>query len=69
MKRHSILVLAVVLFNTFSANAVLYSIIDLGTLGEDRSHAYSINNNGQIVGYTSNSALNHSTFSVRNKDN
>lgn len=43
---------------SISSTETLYEIIDLGTLGEDTSSASSINNNGQIVGRTSNSPLN-----------
>jgi probable HAF family extracellular repeat protein len=39
-----------------SANAVNYSIIDLGTLGGSESKAYGINNSGQVVGFAQTSA-------------
>lgn len=45
-----IIYLFAVLFLGNTANAVQYEIIDLGSLGGNRSYAYDINDKGQIVG-------------------
>lgn len=52
MKRaNPILLFVITLFLPACANA-FYKVIDLSTLGGDLSEAYSINDNGQIVGWT-----------------
>ena len=38
---------------------VVYQVIDLGTLGGNYSRAYCINDNGQIVGFATNSSGNY----------
>lgn len=40
-----------------SSSRAVYMITDLGTLGGGTSHATDINNNGQIIGYSHNEAL------------
>jgi probable HAF family extracellular repeat protein len=53
MRKKSILVLAmavILLTSETLCNAIMYEIIDLGTLGGDESLAHNINDNGQIVG-------------------
>ena len=51
MKRKAILVAVVILLAVGMASAdILYDVIDLGTLGGNRSEVHSVSNNGQIVG-------------------
>lgn len=58
MKRDSLIPLVIItLFLPVCTNA-FYKVIDLGTLGGNSSAAYSINENGQIVGGAYNSSLN-----------
>ena len=65
MKKVLITVIAVfsILFLSDFLYAVQYEIIDLGTLGGDRSIARDINNFGQIVGISRNSAGTMRAFS------
>jgi probable HAF family extracellular repeat protein len=45
-------ILSLLLFMAVPAKAVVsYTVTDLGTLGEEYSHAYGINDSGQIVGW------------------
>ena len=64
--RRQILVLAAVLAFLWPActqAAIVYEVIDLGTLGGDSSWASSINDIGQIVGRSDNSEYNcHATL-------
>ena len=56
MRRNSLILLfATILLFPACANAY-YQVIDLGTLGGDRSIALSINNSGQIVGWAENTS-------------
>ena len=47
---------ASLLFGSVPATATLYSVTDLGPLGGNFSAASNINDNGQIVGYSSTSS-------------
>ena len=47
----SLLCCVVLCISGVRAQALQYKIIDLDTLGRMQSEAYSINNNGQIIGY------------------
>jgi probable HAF family extracellular repeat protein len=56
--RRQILVLVAVLaflYPVCAQAAIVYEVIDLGTLGGDESHAYSINDAGRIVGWANDS--------------
>lgn len=58
VKKSQILVLAAFftfLWATCTQAAIVYEVIDLGTLGGDSSVAYSINDTGQIVGWAEDS--------------
>jgi len=48
MRAKALAFLVLLLFSTASADPV-YNVIDLGTLGGNRSYAYSINDNSKIV--------------------
>lgn len=57
MKKHFglILVLWVISQTSPLCHAIVYEIIDLGSLGMNKSEAHDINNNGQIVGWSTTS--------------
>ncbi len=53
MKRQIILSVAIYCVLPVVYSGILYDAIDLGTLpGKNESRAYSVNNNGQVVGYS-----------------
>jgi probable HAF family extracellular repeat protein len=50
-------ILASLTFTSGKANAISYSLTDLGIAGESSSAATAINNSGQVVGYNSTGAF------------
>jgi probable HAF family extracellular repeat protein len=56
-------ILAIALFETIPLKAeVSYKVTDFGTLSDSTSSARSINDNGQIVGFASNSSNSERTY-------
>ena len=61
-RKWSVLVAAVFLAAVNLCNAAQYEIIDLGTLGGDSSYAHSINEHGQVVGWSETSTGDEHAF-------